>query len=58
MSRSQLYAAAIEEYLGRRRSKMITERLDEVYSGVAVGLDPSLETAQFKSLGKDSWQEF
>lgn len=55
VSRSQLYAAAIAEYLERWQSDSVTRRLDEIYSDTRAQLDPALERAQTKSLEKDRW---
>jgi predicted transcriptional regulator len=55
VSRSQLYATAISEFLERRRTDAVTERLDEVYSRRPAKVDPALRRAQLKSLDKDSW---
>ena len=55
VSRSQLYANAIAEYLKRQQSSAITERLNEVYSHRAAKLDSGLHRAQLRSLEKDAW---
>ena len=55
ISRSQLYATAISEFLERRRTKNITERLNRVYSQEPSGLEPALHSAQIKSLEKEDW---
>ena len=55
VSRSELYAKAIAEYLKQQQGNTITERLNEVYSRVPAKLDSGLHRAQLKSLEKDSW---
>lgn len=55
MSRSELYATALREFLERRRASSITARLDEIYSKQPSALDPALNSAQLQSLEKDSW---
>jgi hypothetical protein len=55
MSRSQLYATAISEFLDRRRASKITARLNEVYSEQPAKVDPRLHSAQLKSIESDSW---
>jgi predicted transcriptional regulator len=55
VSRSQLFAAAIAEFLARHQGRQVTARLDAVYSGQASGLDPALRRAQVRLLGADSW---
>ncbi len=55
MSRSQLYAAAIREFLERRQTSKITERLNKIYSKQRSGLDPALQSAQIQSLEREDW---
>jgi predicted transcriptional regulator len=55
ISRSQLYASAIAEFLGRQQKDAVTERLNEVYSGRIAKVDPLLHRAQLASVDKDSW---
>lgn len=56
MTRSELYARALREYLSGHRGEGVTERLDEVY-GVEEegGLDPALARLQRRSLPGDEW---
>jgi antitoxin MazE6 len=54
MSRSQLYAAALAEYLERRKTSKVTERLNAIYSTESANLDPALHSAQLKALETDS----
>jgi len=55
VSRSQLYATAISEFLDRQQRSAVTERLNEVYSRFPAKVPPALRRAQLKSLDKDSW---
>ena len=55
VSRSQLYATAISEFLNRQQSGAVTERLNEVYSRRTAKVDSALHRAQVRSLEKDSW---
>lgn len=55
MSRSQLYAAAISEYLNRRESNKITARLNQIYTDTPARVDPALSAAQSKSLESEHW---
>ena len=55
VSRSQLYATAISEFLNRQQRNAVTERLNEVYSSQPAKVDSALHRAQLKSLGTDSW---
>src|SRR4051812_2968489 len=51
MSRSELYAKALAEFLKRDDSKSITERLNDVYSRNTAQVDPGLHSAQLKAEG-------
>ncbi len=53
VSRSQLYATALAEYLRRQQSDTITERLNKVYSQQQAKLELPLLHAQLTSLDKD-----
>jgi metal-responsive CopG/Arc/MetJ family transcriptional regulator len=55
VSRSQLYATAIAEFLDRTQSERVTERLNEVYASAPAKVDTALHRAQLKSLGDNSW---
>jgi antitoxin MazE6 len=55
VSRSKLYATAISEFLDRRQTSAVTERLNELYSRRPAKVDSALLRAQLKSLDKDSW---
>jgi len=55
MSRSELYATAVSEYLREYRGEKVTEKLNEVYQQESSKLDPVSHTLQFASLQKDEW---
>ena len=55
VSRSELYAKAIADFLKRQQGNAITERLNDVYSRHPAKVDPGLHRAQLKSLAKDAW---
>jgi metal-responsive CopG/Arc/MetJ family transcriptional regulator len=55
VSRSQLYATALSEFLERRRTNSVTEQLNRVYSTQRAKLDSGLSIAQFRSLKKEEW---
>jgi metal-responsive CopG/Arc/MetJ family transcriptional regulator len=55
MSRSELYAAAIQQYLREHRGEGVTERLDEIYGSEPGRLDPGLSQLQTLSLPKEEW---
>jgi metal-responsive CopG/Arc/MetJ family transcriptional regulator len=55
VSRSELYANAVREFVERYRRENITERLDEVYADAEQGLDPNLGLLQSRSLSKEDW---
>jgi len=55
VSRSELYARAIAEYLKSRRSEGITEALNRVYREEPSNLDPVIAAIQAASLPRDEW---
>jgi metal-responsive CopG/Arc/MetJ family transcriptional regulator len=55
MSRSQLYARAVEEYLAKHRGQDITARLNDVYADEESGLDPALRRAQARTQRSTEW---
>lgn len=55
MSRSQLYATALAEYLETHQAEAVTEALDRVYEEDPPGLDPTLAKIQYRSLPRDDW---
>ena len=55
VSRSELYANAVREFIERNRRENITEKVDEIYADAEQGLDPNLELLQSKSLSKEDW---
>ncbi len=56
MTRSELYARALREYLREHRGDGITDRLDEVYGAKEEGgLDPVVTRLQQHSLPEDEW---
>jgi metal-responsive CopG/Arc/MetJ family transcriptional regulator len=54
VSRSELYAMAIADFLKRQHRNAITERLNEVYSRQPGTVDSGLHRAQLKSLERDT----
>jgi len=55
MSRSQLYASAIEEYLGKRQDALVTERLNAIYTSAQNSVDPAVASAQLGAIGHEAW---
>ena len=56
ISRSKLYTAAIVEFIEGRRSKRLTDKLNQVYSTEHSKLDAHIADMQDRSLSKnDKW---
>jgi metal-responsive CopG/Arc/MetJ family transcriptional regulator len=57
MSRSELYARAVAEYVKGERFAGVRERLDSVYGSESNSslLDPALGEMQAQSLPKEQW---
>jgi metal-responsive CopG/Arc/MetJ family transcriptional regulator len=57
LSRSELYATAVREFVERRRREDVTAKLNEVYAddGASSALDPRLGTLQALSMDGKDW---
>jgi hypothetical protein len=57
VSRSELYAKAVREFVERHRQASLTEQLNEVYSEnpSLSELDPVLSALQTQSLDREDW---
>jgi metal-responsive CopG/Arc/MetJ family transcriptional regulator len=55
ISRSQLFATAVAEFLAKHRTRKVTERLNAVYGEEPSTLDPALRKAQRGALGPEAW---
>jgi len=55
MSRSELYANAVSQYLRNHREVGVTAKLNEIYQNESSTLDPVPRALQFASLKKDEW---
>ena len=55
ISRSQLYANAVSEFLRRHFSDDVTEKLNQIYDEESSELDSVTRTLQYAGLGKDGW---
>ena len=55
ISRSQLYARAVEQFVEARRSESITERLNAVHDKQDSRLDPVVDALQLSALPHEDW---
>ncbi len=55
ISRSELYAKAIAEYLGHHKNHNITNALNEIYGEESSELDEALYAMQSRSIRKEEW---
>jgi len=55
LSRSELYATAVAEFLSRRRGKQITSRLDSVYDEIDSSIDSAIAGLQSRSIQDENW---
>lgn len=55
ISRSELYANAVTDFLSRHQGRQVTARLDAVYGEEDSSLSPSLIRLQVKSLSHEEW---
>ena len=54
-SRSEVYSAALREYVARHDPDDITDALDQVVTEVGEGIDPFVEVASSRTLGAVDW---
>lgn len=55
VSRSELYANALAEYVAKHSDSEITARLDRLYAAEPSGLESDFRRAQRQSLGSEGW---
>jgi metal-responsive CopG/Arc/MetJ family transcriptional regulator len=55
LSRSELYARAVAEYLAKHRHGDVTDRLNQVYAEEPSGIEPVLRAAQARSVASSEW---
>lgn len=55
ISRSELYANAVAEYIQEHRNEKVTKKLDEIYEKESSSLDSTLMALQRDSIFKDEW---
>ncbi len=55
MSRSELYAKAVQEFVATHCHADVTEKLNQVYSENPSGVDPALYEMQSLSLDNAPW---
>ena len=53
--RSRLYARATECYVTKAQHRDVTARLNQVYAGEKVELDPALAVLQWESIPRKLW---
>jgi metal-responsive CopG/Arc/MetJ family transcriptional regulator len=55
LSRSELYARAIEEFVAEHARMSVREKLDAVYPAVSSEADPAVLRAQGRSIPREDW---
>jgi predicted transcriptional regulator len=55
LSRSQLYARAVSQFVDEHATEGITAALDQVYGENAASLDPALAELQSRSIASSEW---
>jgi len=55
LSRSALYARAVEAYVRAHRGQGVTEALDALYAAEESAVDPLLDHLQAASLRREDW---
>ena len=55
MSRSQLYATALAEYVAKHQVSRVTERLNDVYGSQPSVVEADLRRAQGRAVARTEW---
>lgn len=55
VSRSELYARAVAEYVAKHEHATLTAKLDQVYADQPSRLEPTLRRAQARALRAAEW---
>ena len=55
LSRSQLYAKAIEEFVTEHAHLSVREKLDQMYTTEASRMDPAVARAQAVAITREDW---
>lgn len=55
ISRSELYATAVRDYVQSHVAEEITEKLNQVYFTEESSLDSSFQSMQLSSLDREDW---
>lgn len=55
LSRSELYANALQAYLGSRGAAAVTAKLNEIYASESSAVDAPLMAAQHRLLNNETW---
>ena len=55
LSRSQLYARAVEEFVAEHTCRSVREKLDQVYAAESSALDPAVTRAQAAAATREDW---
>ena len=56
MSRSQLYAEAVADYVESHKNRNVTEKLNQLYGGHTSELEEGLRRLQSASISRDDWE--
>jgi len=55
VTRSELYARALAEYVAKHKADQVTQRLNAVYSTEESRIDPAVAAAQARIITRESW---
>ena len=55
LSRSELYATALAEYLAKHQDEDVTAKLNDVFADEPSGIHPAMRSAQARSVSSAEW---
>ncbi len=56
LSRSELYAKAVNEYINTHKYQSVKKKLDEVYDSIDSEMEENISSMQFRSIPKENWE--
>ncbi len=56
LSRSELYARAVNEYISTHKYQSVKKKLNEVYDSIDSEMEEDISSMQFRSISKENWE--
>ncbi len=56
LSRSELYAKAVNEYINTHKYQNVKKKLNEIYGSIDSEMEEDISSMQFRSIPKEDWE--